>query len=105
MDSSARRARIEQMLETDPNDAELRYMLAMEYVSAGDDAGAVQCFEELQKRCPDYPSGYHQAARALIRLNRVSEAKAALQQGIPAATRQNDLHAAGEMQELLASLE
>jgi thioredoxin-like negative regulator of GroEL len=105
MDSPARRARIEQMLAADPNDTELRYMLAMEYVSAGDDSGAVRCFQDLQARSPDYAPGYHQAARALIRLNRVSEAKAVLRQGIPAATRKNDLHAAGEMQELLASLE
>ena len=105
MDSAGRRARIEQMLEAEPNDTELRYMLAMEYVSTGEDADAVRCFRDLQDRCPDYAPGYHQAARALVRLNRVSEAKEVLERGIPAATRKNDLHAAGEMQELLASLE
>ena len=57
------------------------------------------------RRCPDYPPGYHQAARALVRLGRIAEARAVLENGVPAAMRKNDLHTAGEMQELLASLE
>jgi cytochrome c-type biogenesis protein CcmH/NrfG len=105
MNTSDRRTKIEQMLELEPNDPELRYMLAMEVASGGDDAGAVACFHDLLERCPDYAPGYHMAARTLVRLNRIAEAKAMLQRGIPAATRKNDLHAAGEMQELLAGLE
>jgi cytochrome c-type biogenesis protein CcmH/NrfG len=93
------------MLQDEPNDAELRYMLAMEYASGGDDVGAVRCFQELITRNPDYAPGFHQGARTLIRLNRIADAKAMLSAGIPAAIRKNDQHAAGEMQELLASLE
>lgn len=100
-----RREQIEAMLREEPNDAELRYMLAMEHASAGDDAGAVACFAELMQRCPDYAPGYHMAARALLRLDRVAEAREVLGRGIPAAMKKNDLHAAGEMQELLASLD
>ena len=105
MVAKSRREQIEQMLRDEPNDPELRYMLAMEHASNGDDAAAVRCFEELLAYCPDYAPGYHQGARALVRLNRVEEARAMLRQGIPVATRKNDLHATGEMQDLLTSLD
>lgn len=101
----SRLTRIEALLAEMPDDAELRYSLAMEHASLGDDAQAARCFQELVERCPDYPPGYHMGARTLVRLNRIAEARAVLERGIPAATRSNDLHTAGEMQELLASLE
>jgi tetratricopeptide (TPR) repeat protein len=101
----SRIARIEAMLQDAPDDAELRYMLAMEHASAGDDAAAVRCFEDLMARFPDYPPGYHMAGRALVRLGRIADAREVLERGIPAALRKNDQHAAGEMQELLNTLE
>ena len=105
MMAKSRREQIEAMLAEDPSDPELRYMLAMEFVSNGDDAGAVKCFQELVQATPNYPPAYHQAGRALQRLNRISEAKALLLTGIPIAQKQGDSHAAGEMMELMESLE
>jgi predicted Zn-dependent protease len=102
--TAPRKQRLEAMLADEPDDPELRYMLAMEYVSAGDDAGAVRCFEELLGRRSDYPPAYHQGARALQRLDRIGEARAMLERGIPAAIAQNDAHTAGEMQQLLELL-
>ena len=101
----SRREQIEAMLAEAPNDSELRYMLAMEFVSDGDDSGAVKCFQELVQATPNYPPAYHQAGRALQRLNRISEARALLMTGIPIAEKQGDAHAAGEMMELMQSLE
>ncbi len=100
-----RREQIETMLKDEPNDPELRYMLAMEHVSANDDAAAAACFEELLRRSPDYPPAYHMGARALQRLDRIAQAKEMLQRGIPFALARQDTHAAGEMQELLELLE
>jgi len=94
-----------QMLADEPNDPELRYMLAMEHVSGGDDEGAVRCFQELLSANPDYSPAYHQGARALQRLDRICEARELLRRGIPVAMKKDDAHGAGEMQELLASLE
>lgn len=93
------------MLVESPDDPELHYMLAMEHVSAGDDAGAVKVFQRLIEVAPDYPPGYHQAARALQRLDRIAEARSLLQKAIPIALRKGDQHTAGEMQGLLDSLE
>jgi len=47
MTKTPRMTQIEAMLADDPADAILGYMLCMEYVSAGDDAGAVTVFEEI----------------------------------------------------------
>ena len=105
MATKTRLEQIEEMLRDDPNDQELGYMLAMEHASRGDDVQAVRSFVDLMSRCPEYPPGFHQGARALLRLNRTDEAKAALRKGIPAALKQNNQHAAGEMQELLESLD
>src|SRR5205809_708610 len=105
MVAKSRKEQIEEMLRDEPDDPELRYMLAMENASTGNDAEAVRCFQDLMARCPDYPPGFHQGARLLAKLNRIDEAKEALKKGIPAALRQNNAHAAGEMEELLNSLE
>ncbi|MSQ94393.1 MAG: tetratricopeptide repeat protein [Gemmataceae bacterium] len=105
MTAKSKRDQIEAMLVDEPNDPELRYMLAMDHVSAGDDAGAVHCFEQLIQVAPNYPPGYHMAGRALQRLNRISEARALLERGIPIAQKTGDHHAAGEMTELLQTME
>lgn len=104
MNAKTRKDKIEELLALEPNDAELRYALAMEYVSAGDDPGAARCFEELIAAAPNYPPGYHQGARTLSRLNRIKDACALLERGILVALKEGNQHAAGEMQELLASL-
>lgn len=105
MTARSRMQQIADMLAEMPDDHELRYMLAMEHVSAGDDGAAVAVFEELMRRAPDYPPGYHQAARALARLDRLDEARAVLRRGIPVAQARGDAHTAGEMTEFLQGLE
>ena len=105
MPAQSRLEQIESMLHDEPNDPELRYMLAMEHASGGNDAEAVRCFQDLIARCPDYAPAYHQGGRTLVRLDRIAEAQEMLRKGIPIALKNNNQHAAGEMQELLESLE
>jgi predicted Zn-dependent protease len=105
MTAKSRREQLEAMLADEPNDPELRYMLAMEYASAGDDEGAARRFEELLQVAPDYPPGYHQAGRTLVRLNRLAAARDVLQRGVVVAQQRGDFHAAGEMQGLLDTLD
>jgi Flp pilus assembly protein TadD len=102
--AKSRKDQIEEMLKDDPGDHELRYMLGMEHVSAGDDAGAARVFAELIEKNPNYPPAYHMGARALQRLGRTGEARDVLSRGIPIALGQGNQHAAGEMQELLSQL-
>jgi tetratricopeptide (TPR) repeat protein len=104
MSGKTRKQQIEEMLADDPNDAFLRYGLAMEYVSAGQDEEAVQCFQQLLEATPDYVPGYMQAGRTLARLDRVEEARAIFQAGIAQARAKGDSHAAEEMAGFLEGL-
>lgn len=106
----ARVDRIRALLTESPDDPELHYALAMEHASTGDDAGCVAVFRELIERFAAAPfiPAYLQAGQALARLDRTNEAAAVLREGIAAAERKGTpdaLHARGEMQGLLATVE
>src|SRR5262249_17666100 len=104
MSGKTRKEQIEEMLALDPDDSFLRYGLAMEHASAGQDEEAARHLLELTRRDPDYVPAYHQAAQVLARLGRDDEARATLRTGIAVATRKGEDHAAGEMSGLLAAL-
>jgi len=100
----SRREKLEALLADDPADVFLRYGLAMELDKEGDHAGSLARLAELQRTEPPYVPAFFMAAQQLVQLERVSEARAALRDGIEEARRQGNAHAAGEMSELLASL-
>ena len=99
-----RMQQIQDMLAGDPTDVTLRYMLAMEYVSQGDDALAVKCFQDLMAAAPDYVPGYMQAGKALVRLGKDTEARSTFERGIAVAQERQDFHARDEMQGMLSEL-
>jgi thioredoxin-like negative regulator of GroEL len=99
-----RRQKIEAMLADDPGDTFLRYSLAMELDKEGDHAASLEKFAELMRDNPPYVAAFFMAGQQLARLGRTNEARTILTNGIEAARAQNDLHAAGEMTEFLASL-
>jgi tetratricopeptide (TPR) repeat protein len=105
MTDKSRRERIEEMLAEDPGDAFLRYSLGMEHASAGQPEEAMRCFEELLRRSPDYVPGYMQAGKVLQQLDRLDEARSMWQTGVSVARRQNDAHAADEMESFLDGLD
>lgn len=104
MSGKTRKQQIEELLTLDPNDSFLRYGLAMEYVSAGDDESAMHEFQVLNQQDPDYVPAYLMAGQALLRLGREEEARAMLKEGIVVAKRNHNEHAAGEMFGLLQTL-
>lgn len=99
-----RMSQIEGLLADDPTDAFLRYGLAMEYVSTGDEKTAAEHLLRLTMDTPYVPA-FLQAGQVLNRLNRVSEACDVLRRGIATAKAQSDSHAEGEMTALLMSIE
>ncbi len=110
MPRTPRMEQIEAMLTEDPDDAFLRYGLAMEHASAGDDAACVAVLRDLIARTSAQPyiPAYLQAGQALVRLDRIDEACQVLRDGIAAAAKvgtADALHAQGEMQGLLDSIE
>jgi Flp pilus assembly protein TadD len=105
MADKSRRQQLEEMLRDDPNDPFLRYGLAMDHASAGDDAGAIRHFQDLIAADATYVPAYMQAGQALLRLDRVAEARQMWQKGVAVAQQQGDAHAAEEMAGMAANLE
>src|SRR2546423_12012274 len=104
MAEKARRQRLEEMLADDPNDAFLRYGVALEYVGEGDDNEAVRRLRQMFADKIDYVPAYLQAGQILMRLDRLDESREIFRQGIALAQRVGDAHAAGEMEAFLDTL-
>jgi tetratricopeptide (TPR) repeat protein len=93
-----------QFLEQNPNDAFARYGLAMEHSRLGQTETALEQFSKLLALHPDYTNGYFMAAQTLERVGRTPEAKKMLENGIAAAQRTGNKHAASEMSGMLEEL-
>jgi hypothetical protein len=100
----SRREKIEAMLADDPGDTFLRYSLAMELDKEGNHEASLAKFAELTRDDPPYVPAFFMAGQQLARLGRLDEVRAIVTKGIAAARAQNNMHAAGEMGEFLASL-
>jgi Tfp pilus assembly protein PilF len=95
---------LEEILAQDPNNILARYGLAMEYANSGQTDRALETFRALLSSNPDYPAAYFMSAQTLVKANRVEEARKMLVDGIAAAERKRDSHAASEMQGMLDEL-
>jgi tetratricopeptide (TPR) repeat protein len=93
------------LLKDDPNDAFLRYGIAMEYAKLGQHDDALKEFNELLARNPDYVAGYFMAGRACEQKGDPEAAKTFYKNGIATAQKIGDTHAAGEISEALAAIE
>jgi predicted Zn-dependent protease len=97
-------AALTEILHADPTNAFARYGLAMEHISQGQTDMALAEFATLIHHNPDYVPAYQMSAQTLARLNRSSEAVTRLKDGLAAAQRTKNTHAASEMQTLLDDL-
>lgn len=95
---------LEEFIRTNPDDAFVRYGLAMEYAGLGRHDDALAAFQQLLEAKPDYTAAYYQAGALLARLNRVAEAQAMFVRGIEVATRAGDWHTKGELETALHDL-
>jgi hypothetical protein len=100
----SRRQKIEAMLVDEPDDAFLRYSLAMELDKEGEHERSLAEYERLRSDRLPYVPAFFMSAQQLARLGRTSEAADVLRAGIAQAQASGDTHAAGEMNEFLASL-
>ena len=91
-------AALNEILQLDPTNAFARYGLAMEHVSQGNTDAALAEFTSLIGHNPDYVPAYQMSAQTLAKLGRNEEALARLHDGIAAANRTGNQHAASEMQ-------
>jgi predicted Zn-dependent protease len=87
-----------------PDDAFARYSLAMALRGAGQADAAIAEFRETARRKPEYVPTYLMLGQVLQGLGRDAEATEAYEQGIAAATRSNDMHARGELEQALETV-
>lgn len=95
---------IKGLLEQDPGNSRMRYMLAMETANSGDLAGAVRIYEELLSADPNYNAAYFHGGQALEKLGRIDEARAIYERGIDATSHNGDGHTRSELMGALNSL-
>jgi len=103
--ASQRMRQLLQMLERQPDDPFLLYGVAMEHKKAGRAALALEFFEKVLRRDPNYCYAYYQRAQVQESLGDVGAAGRTLREGLEAAARSGDEHARQEIEAALALLE
>jgi predicted Zn-dependent protease len=88
-----------------PKDPFPHYGIAMELKNAGQKEEARAAFEEMEQKFPDYIPQYLMHAQLLVESGDGPRAAELLRRGIPIAQKVGNGHAAGEMQQLLQTLE
>jgi tetratricopeptide (TPR) repeat protein len=102
--ASTRLDMLKGLVAQNPNDAFMRYGLAMEYRNSGDLEGALREFRTLMEATPDYAATYFHAGQTLERLGRLEEAGDVYRKGIEVTTRTGDQHARSELEGALSLL-
>jgi len=92
---------LQQMLEQDPGNSRLQYMLGMELLGAGRAAEAAATLRALIERDPNYVAAYYQAGRACEQAGDFDGAREFYRRGIEAARRAGDRHTESELQAAL----
>jgi len=90
------------MLERRPDDARLRFGLALEYLSAGRLEDAVEQLRAYLSQTDDEGNAWGRLGAALRRLGRDAEGREAYEKGVEAANRHGHPSMAEEFEEILA---
>lgn len=101
---NARLEKLEKLLTKEPNDAFLNFGVAMELAKEQRFQESLERFEKVVTLDPNYVAAYFHKAKTLLAKGDTNSAKAELQRGISQAATAGEMHAKGEMQELLDSL-
>lgn len=100
-----RREQLESMLADSPEDTFLRYALAMELESEGENERSLSLHRGLIEDEPPYVPSFFMSGQQLADLERTDEAIEILKQGAEQAGLQGNDHAKAEMISFLQSLE
>jgi predicted Zn-dependent protease len=95
---------LKEILAQAPEDAFARYGLALEYANTGQTDEALQEFQTLLQKNPDYVPAYQMSGQTLMTAGRNDEARAILEQGVACAIRTGNAHARSEMEMMLQDL-
>ena len=99
-----RMQKLQSMLEKDPSDPFLYFAMGMEHKKAGDTNEAIAAFTKTLEKDPGYCVAYHQAALTYEDAGDMEAAKRTYHDGIAAARKKGDNHAADEMEAALSMI-
>jgi Tfp pilus assembly protein PilF len=97
--------KLQAMLDKSPQDTFLLYGLGMEHKKMGDSARAVEYFDRVIQIDPGYCYAYHQRGLVHESTGDLESARRSYREGIAAAQRKGDAHAAEEIAGALAMIE
>ena len=105
MQTTDRMQKLQTMLEKDATDPFLLFAMGMEYKKLKQTPQAVEWFRKTLEKDPGYCVAYHQAALAYEDAGDLDAAKKTYREGIDAARKKGDNHAADEMEAALSMIE
>jgi len=97
--------KLQAFIARNPSDGFSRHALAMEYIKLGDDASARHQLESLLEQDPGYVGSYYHLGKIMERNGTLELAAEIYKQGIKAAEKAGDRHAAGELSAALLNCE
>ena len=100
-----RLSKLQELLKHDPGDTFVLYAIAMEHKKAGRMKEAGGFFDQVLAIDPGYCYAYHQKGMMFESAGDVESARKVYQQGIQAAKKKGDTHAADEIAAALALIE
>jgi predicted Zn-dependent protease len=104
MASLDRIEQIKSFLEVTPQDAFLKYALAIEFVGLNDDEKAFKIFTELINTDPNYFATYYHLAKLYERQEDEAKAIETYELGMKITASLNEKHAYGELRSALEEL-
>lgn len=105
MSDTPRMQQLRAMLQKEPNDPFLLYGIGMEHKKADEHAEAVAYFDRTLAADAGYSYAYFQKGQTYELMGDTESARRAYREGIDAAKRKGDAHAAGEIETALMMLE
>lgn len=99
-----RRKALQAMLEQKPDDAFVKYALALEYQKHGDAEQALATFERVLAEHEAYVPAYLMAGMACTKFGRPDRAREILEKGLKIAQAQGESQAHSEIADALAEL-
>jgi Tfp pilus assembly protein PilF len=90
-------ARITELLKATPDDSFLQHAMALEYIKAGNEAGARQMFETILMRDPNYTGSYYHLGKLLERTGQTDAAITWYEKGLAVTRAVGDNHSYNEL--------
>lgn len=100
----SRQQQLQEMLDAEPDDPFLHYALALEQAKGDERPAGLKRLADMNVRFPDHVPAYFRLGQLLAEDGETEAASRVLRQGLQAAGRTGNDHAAAEMRELLESL-